>query len=151
MNILILSHFYPPEMEGAPARLHGLARWMVHDGHQVTVITGFPNYPSGVIPVHYRSKLRESEQIDGVHVIRTWLYASSHRSTWRRLGNYFSFVASSTLTGLTIGGSYDVVVASSPPLFLGLSGLFVARLHRIPWIIAFPGSLICAISGPKSP
>ncbi|NKQ36528.1 MAG: glycosyltransferase family 4 protein [Chloroflexi bacterium] len=45
MRILILAHYYPPEMGGAAARLHGLARWMAHDGHDVTVVTAFPNYP----------------------------------------------------------------------------------------------------------
>jgi glycosyltransferase involved in cell wall biosynthesis len=135
MNIVLLAHYYPPEMGGAAARLHGLSRWLVRYGHHVTVITGFPNYPSGVIPLAYRGKLRMREEIDGVDVIRTWLYASSHKGSVRRLANYFSFVASSTLSGLSIGGNYDVVLASSPPPFVGLVGVILARLHRIPLVL----------------
>ena len=132
MRILILTHFYPPEMGGASARLHGLARWLVNSGNQVTVITGFPNYPSGVVLKEYRGRRRMSETIDGVEVIRTWVYASPHRKTSKRLANYFSFVASSIVTGLTTKRSFDLIFASSPPLFIGLSGLALARLHHLP-------------------
>jgi colanic acid biosynthesis glycosyl transferase WcaI len=134
MRILILTHFYPPEMGGAAARLHGLARWLAQYEHQVTVITGFPNYPSGVIPRTYRGKLRMREEMDRVNVLRTWVYASSHRSSVRRLANYFSFVVSATAAGLTSGRAFDVVLASSPPLFIGLAGLAIARLRRVPWV-----------------
>jgi colanic acid biosynthesis glycosyl transferase WcaI len=134
MRVLVLAHFYPPEMGGAAARLHGLARWLTQYGHRVTVITGFPNYPSGVIPETYRGKLRMWEEMDGVDVLRTWVYASSHRSSVRRLANYFSFVVSATVAGLTSGCAFDVALVSSPPLFIGLAGLAIARLRRVPWV-----------------
>lgn len=135
MRILILAHFYPPEMGGAAARLHGLARWFVHDDHSVTVITGFPNYPAGIIPPDYRSKFRVRETLDGVDMIRTWVYASPRRSSVRRLANYLSFVFSSAVVGLLAGRSHDIVLVSSPPLFLGLSGLFLAWIRRIPFVL----------------
>lgn len=135
MNILILAHYYPPEMGGAAARLRGLARWLAAFGHHVTVITGLPNYPSGIVLEAYRGKLRVRETIDGVDVLRTWVYASSHRSRWRRLANYFSFVGSAIVSGLTARRRYDVVLASSPPLFIGLAGWVLARSHRVPWVL----------------
>ncbi|MGH8592590.1 MAG: hypothetical protein ACREV3_01655 [Gammaproteobacteria bacterium] len=57
LRILILAHYYPPEMGGAAARLHGLARWLKAFGHEVTVVTGMPNYPSGIVVPPYRGKL----------------------------------------------------------------------------------------------
>lgn len=135
MRILILTHFYPPEMGGAAARLSGLARWLARYGHQVTVVAGFPNYPTGVIPSEYRGRLHVREEVDGVDVLRTWVYASSHKSSVRRLANYFSFVASGTIAGLTAGRSYDVVLASSPPPFVGLAGAAVACLRRVPLVL----------------
>ncbi|MBU0491224.1 MAG: glycosyltransferase family 4 protein [Chloroflexi bacterium] len=134
MRILVLAHFYPPEMGGAAARLHGLARWLVRYGHQVTVVTGLPNYPTGLVPAGYRGRWRVRETMDGVDVLRTWVYASSHRGSLRRLANYFSFVVSAIIAGLTTGRSYDVILASSPPLFIGLAGLALARMHRVPWV-----------------
>lgn len=134
MRILFLAHYYPPEMGGAAARLHGLARWLVAFGHAVTVITGFPNYPSGVIPKSYRGKLHVRESLDGVELARTWVYASSHKSSLRRLANYLSFVLTALLTGLALNRHFDVVVASSPPLFIGLSGWLLAQLKGIPFV-----------------
>ena len=132
LGILILAHFYPPEMGGAAARIHGLARWLVKFGHHVTVITGFPNYPSGVIPVQYRRKSRKFERRDDVEVIRTWVHASSHHTLWGRISNYFSFVISCIITASSVKSKYDVVLTSSPPLVVGLAGLFVSTLRRIP-------------------
>jgi colanic acid biosynthesis glycosyl transferase WcaI len=134
MRILLLAHYYPPEMGGAAARLHGLARWLATAGQQVTVIAGFPNYPSGVVPDAYHGKLRTLERIDGVDLLRTVVYASAHRSSMRRLANYLSFVGAAIAAGLTSGRSYDVVVASSPPLFIGLAGWILARAFGVPFV-----------------
>ncbi len=134
MKILFLAHFYPPEMGGAVARLHGLTRWLAAYGHEVTVVTGFPNYPSGEIAAGYRGKWRQSEEMDGVQVERCWVYASAKRSSMRRLANYFSFMASAFVRSLFLKGDYDVVVASSPPLFLGVTGWLLGRVRRVPFV-----------------
>ena len=129
-RIVFLAHFYPPEMGGAAARLHGLARWLAEYGHDVTVITGFPNYPSGVIPDKYRGAFLRREEMDGVRVIRTLVYASPRRGSIRRLANYFSFVFTSLFVGLFLRRRPDVVVASCPPLFIGISGWLIALVRR---------------------
>lgn len=134
MRILVLAHYYPPEMGGAAARLHGLSRWLAAYGHEVTVITCFPNYPTGRIDAAYRGKLRVREEMDGVQLLRTWVYASPVRSSARRLANYFSFVASATLAGWLARGPWDVVLGSSPPLFVGIAAWLIARVRRIPFV-----------------
>jgi glycosyltransferase involved in cell wall biosynthesis len=73
--------------------------------------------------------------MDGVEIWRSWVYASPHFSIIRRLANYFSAVGSTTISGLLLGRSYDVVVASSPPLFIGLAGLALARLRGVPMLL----------------
>lgn len=133
--ILVLSHYYPPEMGGAAARIHGLSRWLVNYGHDVTVITGFPNYPAGIIPNTYRRKVKLREEVEGVTVIRTWVHASSHKKSFGRLTNYLSFAVSSILAGITLRRRYDVVLATSPPLFTGVSGLILSRIKRIPFVL----------------
>lgn len=134
LTILVLTHYYPPEMGGAAARIHGLSRWLVNYGHHVTVITGFPNYPAGVMASVYRRKVRLREEMEAVTVIRTWVHASSHRNSFGRLSNYLSFAVSSILTGITLQRRYDVILASSPPLFTGVSGLILSRIRRIPFV-----------------
>jgi glycosyltransferase involved in cell wall biosynthesis len=133
-SILFLTHFYPPEMGGASARISGLSKWLVRFGNDVTVLTGFPNYPSGKIYPGYKRRLTQYEYMDGVRVIRTWIYASSYKSKFHRILNNFSFMISSIFTGLRLEGQFDVIVASSPPLFIGISGWMISKLRRVPWI-----------------
>src|ERR671925_543420 len=76
MKILYVSQYFPPEMGAPAARVSELARHWAGAGHEVTVLTGFPNHPTGIVPAEYRPRLRNlvyREQIDGVHVVRTWL------------------------------------------------------------------------------
>ena len=78
MKILYLSQYFPPEMGAPAARVSELSRFWAKAGHDVTVLTGFPHYPSGVVPQEYRAKLRRlitREDFDGVRVERTWLAA----------------------------------------------------------------------------
>ena len=66
MRVLFISQYYSPEVGGGPTRVTGLAENLVKLGHAVTVITGFPNYPSGVISPEYRGRFFLEESINGV-------------------------------------------------------------------------------------
>ena len=122
---------------GAPAaRAAELSRHWVSEGHEVTVLTGFPNHPTGVVPPEYRSKLRRlfmCEQVDGVRVIRSWLLPLPNRKPYERILNYSSFCLSAASTGLFISRP-DVVIATSPQLLVGLSGWWLARTKRVRFI-----------------
>ncbi|NOZ73208.1 MAG: glycosyltransferase family 4 protein [Chloroflexi bacterium] len=135
MRILYLSHYFPPEFGAAAARAYSTSRWLVSFGHDVTVLTGFPNYLVGNIPERYRGKKWVREEMDGVKVYRTWLYTSPQRSNWRRLANYISFMVSSWWHGRKLQGTFDVIITSSPPLFTGLAGAMLARRFGIPFAL----------------
>lgn len=130
----MLAHYYPPETGGATSRLSGLARWLRDFGHDVTVITGFPNYPSGNIPPEYKGKWYTWEEMDGVKILRVWVFARPYRKSWQRLANYFSFVFTSSLAAIFHRKRYDLVFASSPPLFIGLAGVWWSLLRRLPLV-----------------
>jgi colanic acid biosynthesis glycosyl transferase WcaI len=136
VNILYVSQYFPPEM-GAPAgRVAELSRLWVEQGHEVTVLTGFPNHPTGVVPPQYRHQLRgltAREIYNGVQVIRTWLLPFPNRKAYERMLNYSSFCVSSALTGM-FASQPDVVIASSPQLLVGLSGWWLARCKRVPFV-----------------
>lgn len=89
-----------------------------------------PNYPTGRIFDGYRRKLRMAENVDGIRVIRTWIYPSKSSGTIPRLLSYMSFVFSSVLLGIWGLGKQDVVLFESPPLFLVPSGLIIGRRTR---------------------
>jgi colanic acid biosynthesis glycosyl transferase WcaI len=136
MKILYVSQYFPPEMGAPAARAAELSRHWAAAGHQVTVLTGFPNHPTGVVPLEYRSKFRRlvaREQINGVNVIRTWLLPFPNRKAHERMLNYSSFCASSAATGLFLPRP-DVVIATSPQLLVGLSGWWLARWKRVPFV-----------------
>jgi glycosyltransferase involved in cell wall biosynthesis len=136
MKILYVSQYFPPEM-GAPAgRASELSRLWVEDGHEVTVLTGFPNHPTGIVPPEYRSKFRRlvsRENVDGVNVVRTWLLPFPNRKARERMLNYSSFCLSAATTGLFLDRP-DLVIASSPQLLVGLSGWWLARCNGAPFI-----------------
>ena len=122
---------------GAPAgRVAELSRLWAEDGHEVTVLTGFPNHPTGIVPPEYRRKFRRlvtREANDGVSVVRTWLLPFPNRKAYERTLNYSSFCVSSATTGIFLD-RHDVVIATSPQLLVGLSGWWLARLKRVPFV-----------------
>src|SRR5712672_2901356 len=136
MKILYVSQYFPPEMGAPAARASELSRHGAADGHEVTVLTGFPNHPTGVVPSEYRHKFRRlvvQEQTDGVNVVRTWLLPFPNRKAHERMLNYSSFCVSAAATGLFISRP-DVVIASSPQLLVGLSGWWLAHWKRVPFV-----------------
>ncbi|MGO9642605.1 MAG: glycosyltransferase family 4 protein [Candidatus Acidiferrales bacterium] len=136
MKILYISQYFPPEMGAPAARAVELSRHWARLGHDVTVLTGFPNHPTGVVPAEYRKKLRQlvvREQIDHVNVVRTWLLPFPNRKAYERMLNYSSFCASAASTGLFLSRP-DVVIATSPQLLVGLSGWWLAGWRRVPFV-----------------
>jgi colanic acid biosynthesis glycosyl transferase WcaI len=137
MRILYISHYFPPEMGAPAARVSELARHWVNAKQRVTVLTGFPNHPTGVVPPDYRPKLRRlicREQMDGVDVVRTWLIPLPNCKPLERMVNYASFCLSSCLTG-TFLRRHDVIIATSPQLLVGLTGWWLSRVRRVPFIL----------------
>jgi len=130
MNILILTQYFPPEVGAPQNRLYELAIRLLKYGNSVTILTVMPNYPERRIFVGYQGKLYLKENMDGLKVFRTYIYVSKSSSVFFRLLNYFSFVFSSLLWGIFSNHSVDLLVCESPPLFLGISAYFIARIKQ---------------------
>jgi len=132
---------------GAPAaRAAELAQHWAAAGHEVSVLTGFPNHPTGVVPAEWRGRLRRlvyherifpssnsPAQNGSVDVFRTWLWPLPNRKAHERMRNYASFCVSAALRGLAIPRP-DVIIASSPQLLVGLSGWWIAFVRQIPFV-----------------
>jgi glycosyltransferase involved in cell wall biosynthesis len=137
LNILYISQYYPPEMGAPAARVSELSRHWAAAGHDVTVLTGFPNHPNGVIRSEYRKHFRRlvfRERVDKVDIVRSWLLPFPNRKAHERILNYSSFCVSAGMTGSFLPRP-DVVIATSPQLLVGLSGWWIAKLKRVPFIL----------------
>jgi len=153
VKILYVSQYYPPEMGAPAARASELARHWARAGHDVSILTGFPNHPTGVVPPEWRAKLRRftyHETVDGVNVYRTWLWPLPNRKAHERMRNYASFCVSAALRGLTLPCP-DVIIASSPQLLVGLSGWWLALAKQVPLVFEvrdlWPESLVAVGAG----
>ncbi len=136
MKILYVSQYFPPEMGAPAARAAELSRHWAQMGHQVTILTGFPNHPTGVVPDEWRSRLhrlRYTETVDEVRVVRTWLWPLPNRKAHERIRNYASFCVSAGITGLALHKP-DVIIATSPQLLCALSGWWLAWWKRVPFV-----------------
>ncbi len=133
LRIMFLTHYFPPEVGAPQARMYELAKRLNDAGDTVTVVTAFPNYPTGVIEPGYRGRFSMEERMDGVRVLRRWVFATPNSGFFRRIVNHFSFVLSS-LTAMRKVGKVDVIFVQSPPLPIGIATLAFSRLKRAPFV-----------------
>lgn len=127
---------------GAPAaRAAELAQRWANAGHAVSILTGFPNHPTGVVPAEWRSRLHRltfhekvgHEKAGSVDVYRTWLWPLPNRKAHERMRNYASFCVSAALRGMTLPRP-DVIIATSPQLLVALAGWWLSFARQIPFV-----------------
>lgn len=136
MRILYVSQYFPPETAAPAVRVHEFSREWVRLGHQVTVLTAFPQHPTGMKAPGDRWVLTRRESLDGIEVQRTYVYATPNRGVVRRMMSYASFMVSAALLGTPRVRSCrpDVVIATSPQLLCAVAGYHVARSLRVPFV-----------------
>ncbi|MDQ3224336.1 MAG: glycosyltransferase family 4 protein, partial [Gemmatimonadota bacterium] len=154
MRILFLSQYFPPEMGAPAARVFELSREWAALGHDVTVLTGFPNHPNGVIPPEYRGSWVRKELVAGVKVVRAPVYATPNSGKVRRSASYISYAASATLLGPMLVSRPDVVIATSPQLLTGVAGWVLSLLQRVPFVFEvrdiWPQSIVAVGALPQN-
>ena len=91
MKILFLTDNFPPETNAPASRTFAHCKIWQAEGHEVTVITCFPNFPRGKVFKGYRNKRIQREVLDGINVIRIWTYIAPNAGTIRRTIDYISF------------------------------------------------------------
>ena len=130
LRILIVTQYFWPEA----FRINDLALGLVKLGHQVTVLTGKPNYPSGRFFDGYGFFGRADEVYEGVHVIRVPLTARGTGGGFRLAMNYLSFALfASLLAPLRVRGDFDVILVYEPsPVTVGLPALVMKTVKKAP-------------------
>lgn len=133
-RFLILTQHFPPEVGAAQIRLHAFSKQLQARGHEVRVVTAMPNYPRGEVFPEYRGRRVAREEMDGLHVTRTWIYPATGRNVIKRLLSYWSFAISS-LPACMREPKPDYIFVESPPLFLGLTAYVCSRLRGVKFIL----------------
>ncbi|MEY8198237.1 MAG: glycosyltransferase family 4 protein [Colwellia sp.] len=131
MKILLLTQWFDPE-----PTFKGLlfAKALQARGHEVEVITGFPNYPGGKVYDGYRMRWFQREEVDGVQVNRVPLYPSHDGSAIKRIFNYVSFCITATIFGIFGSKKADIIYVYHPPLTVGIAGAIIGLFRRTPFV-----------------
>lgn len=116
-------------MGAAANRIKNLAEGLYEKGNEVTVICPLPNYPKGKIFENYKNKFFFKEKINTIEVKRYWIFPSKSKNSLVRLLSMLSFSLSLWFSVFSFFKKKpDVFIVQSPPLLVGLSGLFLAKL-----------------------
>ena len=150
MRILVVCQFFYPEQ----FRINDICKSFVDNGHDVTVITGIPNYPTGIIPKEYRFFRKRREEINGIKVIRLPLI-SRKKGTFGVFLNYVSFAITSSIYSMFCKKDYDVIyVYQLSPVTMAIPAIIISKRAKIKVFLycldLWPESLIAKNFGKTS-
>lgn len=135
MKILLLHQYYLEEDDHGGSRWNEITKQWVENGHHVQVIAGMMHYTSSEKRAEYKGKWFKKKRQGSIDVLRCHVSETYNSNFIGRLWAYFSFVFSSLWAGLfKVGGKYDVIIVSSPPLFIGISGYLISLFIRTPFV-----------------
>jgi len=132
LKLLFISDNFPPEVNAPATRTFEHCKIWVEEGAEVTVVTCAPNFPAGKVFKGYRNRLRQTEWMSGIKVVRVWSYITPNVGFAKRIADYLSFALSAFIAGLT--EKPDVIIATSPQFFTTLAGYGLSLAKRRPWI-----------------
>lgn len=133
MKILIICQWFPPEYAPIGVMLKELAEDLSENGHVVTIITGFPNHPSGIVFGGYKKQLFFTEFLGKIRVIRCCLFTSPKKTFVRRVLNYITFAVTSLWAALRLE-RHDLLFMVSPPLSNGFIALLLKKFKRLQYV-----------------
>jgi len=126
VNILVIHQYFLDKDQGGGSRFNQFVKFWTDMGHEVTVIAGMVHYATGEKPSKWKGRLIVEEDYEGAKVIRTYVSDKYNVSFLGRLFGYFSFMLSSLLAMFKIKDKPDVIIATSPPLFTGVTGFLLS-------------------------
>lgn len=152
MRLLVVSQYFWPEN----FRVNELVTELVRRGHKVTVLTGWPNYPEGVVQPEFRSHPERFASFAGAQVLRVPM-APRGKGALRLMLNYLSFALSAAAIGpwKLRGRGFDAIFFFEPsPITAVLPAVLLRRLKRAPlllWVLDLWPETLSAVGVVKSP
>ena len=153
MRVLLIAQYFPPEIGAAASRWGDYVDILVQRGHKVTVLCGMPNYPQGKRFDGYNNLwVKREKKSSNLRIIRSAVWANDRKSTFKMLGNYLSFAFSGVMNAIKIR-NVDLIVLSSPPLFVGIIGMILSSIRKYKMLLdvrdIWPESVV-VLGGMKS-
>lgn len=131
MKILFVCQYFYPEQ----FKINEICFELARKGNDVTVLTGLPNYPNGIVDKKYRKIKTQYEDINGVKVIRTFLIGRGKRKITLAL-NYLSFAISSSIKALFMKKEFDLIlVYQLSPITMAIPGIILKHKLKIPLVM----------------
>jgi len=153
LRVLFLTENFPPETNAAATRVYERACYWAQWGYEVTILTCAPNFPEGKIYPGYVNRWRQTEEMDGLRVVRVKTYMSANQGTVRRTLDFLSFMGSAFFAGL-FELRPDVIAATSPQFFAAVGAWALSAVRRIPFVFElgdlWPASIIAVGAMPPS-
>lgn len=135
MRILLIHQYFLEQDDPGGSRFNEMTRTWSEQGHDITVLTGMIHANKSEKRPEYKGKYFVHKQHDAVSVWRCHVSESYNKNFLGRLWGYFSFVFSSIWAGVfKAKGKYDLILVTSPPLFVGLTAYVLSLLKRIPFV-----------------
>lgn len=139
MKVLYISQFFKPERVASAFRAYDNAKIWSKMGHEVTIFTGYPNFPTGKLFDGYNIKMLEEENIDEIRVLRSKILIKKNTSKINRIINALSFLVFGVYNILFkkkyIGNDYDVVLGTSGTILAPIIAYIFSRINKIPFVL----------------
>ena len=133
MKILLLNQAFVSPDEPGHTRHFEMAQYLRQRGHELVIVASDLNYQTGQRTVERHGVFTE-QMIDGVRVLRSYIYPTLHRSYFWRIISFFSFMFSSVWTSLTVKDA-DLIMGTTPQIFQAVSAWFVAFIRNKPFLL----------------
>ncbi len=133
MRVLLIHQAFASPDEPGGTRHYELARYCMERGHRFTIVAGSLSYLSGE-PFSKEKGLVSDQDVDGIRVLRAYIYPSLHRSFFWRVVSFISFMFTSIWAALQVG-RVDVVMGTSPPIFQAVSAWVISAIRRRPFLL----------------
>lgn len=133
MKILLINQAFVSPNEPGHTRHFELAQYLRQQGHNLTIVASDLNYQTGQRIIERRG-LAAEQTVDGVRILRTYIYPALHRSYFWRIVSFLSFMFSSVIASLRVKDA-DLILGTTPPIFQALSAWLVAFLRRKPFLL----------------
>ncbi len=127
-KILYITQYFPPETGAGATRSEAMVKYLTKNGLDIEVISELPNYPTGKIYPGFKNVFHQSDEYHSTKIHRVWVWANPRSSILEQIGIFSSFLLTSLLYVIRKPKQYDVVYASSPPIFAGLAGALISKI-----------------------